>query len=212
MSADPASAQGMMPVIPAVAVPPTIGDPAAGGTPEPERLLVDRARMGDREAVGALYDQYVVIVYRYVLARVSNPAEAEDITEDVFLRMVEHINRFEWQSVPFSAWLFRIAKNQVISHHRRGGGRMPAASVDEIEIEDRGPGPERQVEQALDFEEVTTACARLPQAQRQVIALRFGAGLSVRETADTLGKTENNIKVLQHKAIAKLQKLLLPHA
>lgn len=174
-----------------------------------ERELVDRAHVGDREAMGAIYDLYVTPLYRYVLGQVGSPSEAEDITEEVFLRVIEHIGRFEWrEDVPFSAWIFRIAKNQVISHHRRRGGRPLITSTDDFDVEDTRPGPDRLVEHTLTMAEVLAACEQLPQTQRQVIALRFGSGLSVRETAQALGKTENNVKVLQHKAIAKLQKLL----
>jgi RNA polymerase sigma-70 factor (ECF subfamily) len=169
---------------------------------------VDRARVGNREALGDLYDLYLTRVYRYVLAHVGRPAEAEDITAEIFLRLVENIGRFEWQGVPFSAWLFRIARNQVITHHRKKGGRPGSVSVEEFDVEDSRPGPEWHVEQRITTEEVFDACQQLPSSQRQVISLRFGAGLSVKETADSLGKTENNVKVLQHKAIAKLQRLL----
>jgi RNA polymerase sigma-70 factor (ECF subfamily) len=173
-----------------------------------ERDLVDRARTGDREAMGAIFDLYLSRIYRYVLAHVGSPAEAEDIAQEVFLRIVEAIGRFEWRDVEFSAWVFRIARNQMISHHRRHGARAASVSAEEVEIEDAQPGPERLVEHALTVHEVYAACERLPQSQREVIALRFGSGLSVRETAQSLGKSENNVKVLQHKAIARLQKLL----
>ena len=173
-----------------------------------ERDLVNRARTGDREALGGLYDLYLTRVYRYVLAHVGQPAETEDITAEIFLRLVENIARFEWQGVPFSAWLFRIARNQVITHYRKKGNRTPNMSMDDFDVEDSQPGPEWLVEQRVTTQEVFAACEKLPPSQRQVIALRFGAGLSVRETADTLGKTENNVKVLQHKAITKLQRML----
>lgn len=176
-----------------------------------ERDLVDRARTGDRAAMGAIYDLYVTSIYRYVLAHVGSTSEAEDITEEVFLRVIEHIGRFEWRDVPFSAWVLRIARNQVISHHRRRGARPTNVSTDDFDVEDSRPGPEPQVEHALTMTEVQEACRRLPPLQQQIIALRFGSGLSVRETAESLGKTENNVKVLQHKAIAKLQKLLGVH-
>jgi RNA polymerase sigma-70 factor (ECF subfamily) len=174
-----------------------------------ERATVDRARGGDREALGAIYDRYITQVYRYVLAHVGNPAEAEDLAEEVFVRVVEYIGRFHWQeNVPFSAWLFRIARNHVISHHRRHAARPASVSADDFDVEDSRPGPDFQVEHALTMQEVYAACRDLPPLQRQVIALRFASGLSVKETAEALGKTENNVKVLQHKAIAKLQKRL----
>jgi RNA polymerase sigma-70 factor, ECF subfamily len=186
-------------------------DPVAEPQALPEREIVDRARAGDREAMGALYDLYLTRIYRFVLGRVGSPSEAEDITEEVFLRVIEHIGRFEWQGVEFSAWIFRIATNQIISHHRRRGARPANVSTDAIDVEDSQPGPESLTELALTTREVFDACEKLPPSQRDVIALRFGSGLSVKETAQTLNKTENNVKVLQHKAIAKLQKLLGGH-
>lgn len=172
------------------------------------RAIVDRARAGDRDALGRLYDLYLTPVYRFVLGHVGNVGEAEDITAEVFLRVIEHIRRFEWQDVPFTAWLFRIARNQVISHHRKHGPHRVNGFPENFDVEDGRPGPEWQVEYRLTADEVYRACARLAKAQREVIALRFGAGLSVRETAEALGKSENSVKVLQHKAIARLQKLL----
>lgn len=183
-------------------------DPAAVSPIPSERELVDRARRGDREAMGALFHHYAPRIYRYVLAHLGSPSEAEDVTQEVFLRIVEAIGRFEWREVEFAAWVFRIARNQMISHHRRHSVRGIGGSTEDLEVEDTQPGPEPLVEHRLTVHEVYRACTRLPQSQREVIALRFGSGLSVRETADTLGKSENNVKVLQHKAISRLQKLL----
>lgn len=184
-------------------------EPATEPLTPPERELVDRARAGDRDAIGGIYDLYLTAVYRYVLARVNGPNEAEDITEEVFLKVIEYIGRFEWQeNVPFSAWLYRIAKNQIISHHRKHGGRPQNVSTDDIDVEDAQPGPESLVEQKMTTREVFEACEHLSKPQREIIAMRFGAGMSVKETAEALGKSENNVKVQQHKAIAKLQKLL----
>lgn len=183
-------------------------EPATLPDAQDERDLVDRARQGDLDALSAIYERYVTRIYRYVLTHVGSQAEAEDITQDVFLRVAEAIGRFEWRDVEFSAWVFRIAKNQLISHHRRGATRQGSVSTEEVDVEDVRPGPEHVVEHTMTVREVYEACAGLPQSQREVIALRFGSGLSVKETAETLGKSENNVKVLQHKAIARLQKLL----
>lgn len=187
-------------------------DPADVPPPPADRAVIDRARAGDREALGAIYDTYLLQVYRYVYSRVGNASDAEDITEEVFVRVVENIARFQWHDVPFTAWLFRIAHNQVVSHHRRRAARPAAVSTDEheLDMEDTSPGPEAAIEHIMTVREVADACERLPDAQRRVISLRFAAGLSVKETAEALGKTENNVKVLQHKAIARLQKLLRP--
>ena len=174
-----------------------------------ERDIVERARSGDREALGELYDLYFSRVYHYVVARTGDRAEAEDITEDIFVHMLSGIGRFQWKQAPFAAWLFRIAHNQLISHHRRNGARRSESPILESLV-DTTPDPFTQVETKLSSDKVFEASRGLPNAQREVIWLRFGAGLSVGDTARALGKREGNVKVLQHQAIARLRKLLAP--
>ncbi|MFQ6020357.1 MAG: sigma-70 family RNA polymerase sigma factor [Dehalococcoidia bacterium] len=175
-----------------------------------ERALVDAARAGDDQAIAEIYALYFPRVYRYILARMGNIDDAEDLTEEVFMRVLDAIGRFEWRDAPFSAWLFRIAHNAVISQRRRDGARGRSAPLsDALPVDTQGP--EEMVENRLALNEIMTAARRLPEAQRMVITLRFAAGLSVAETAKALGKGEGNIKVIQHKAIAKLRGMLAPH-
>ncbi len=175
-----------------------------------ERATVDRACAGDQQALADLYDWYMPRVYRYAVARMGNVAEAEDLTEEVFLKMLGAISDFRWRDVPFSSWLFRIAHNQVVTHFRRTSQRGgPTAELSD-EMVDGAKGPAATVEEQLTMEEVRRAADQLPEAQREVIALRFVSGLSIAETAKALGKREGNVKALQHKAVAKLQKLLIP--
>ena len=181
--------------------PPTTPDSAA------ERALVERACSGDRVAIEALYDDHVDRIYRFVLAKVGNQTDAEDITGEVFIRMVEALPRYQWRGVPFQAWLFQIASNQVISHYRRNSSR-PSTPIENMDFADPQAGPEGLVEHRLTLADVQTALKKLPEAQRRVIEHRFLSDMSVRETAQVLGKSENNVKVLQHKALARLQKLL----
>lgn len=180
--------------------------------PEPEarseRPLVDAARAGDERAIAELYSVYFPRVYRYMLARTANVGDAEDLTEEVFIRMLDALGRFEWRQAPFSAWLFRIAHNAMISHQRRDGARGRQTPLSPT-LPMKTQGPEEMVEARLTMDEVMRATESLPEAQRRVIALRFGAGLSVAETARALGKGEGNVKVIQHKAIAKLRELLV---
>ena len=166
---------------------------SGGIPPDLERSTVDQARLGSQQALADLYDWYMPRVYRYVLARVGSVHEAEDLTEEIFLKMLSGIGDFRWKAVPFSAWLFRIAHNEVVSHFRRRHNRQDL---------------EAMTEHRLTVEDVTRAASSLPEAQREVIALRFAVGLSIAETALALGKREGNIKALQHKAVARLQKLL----
>ncbi len=168
-----------------------------------DRLLVDLAREGDAAALSQLYSLYFPRVYRYILARTGNTYDAEDLAEEVFMRVLEAIERFQWREAPFSAWLFRIAHNAVISQRRKESARGRTAPLSE-ELAVKSAGPEELVENRLALGEIMRASERLPEAQRQVIALRF----SVAETAQMMGKGEGNVKVIQHKAIAKLRELL----
>ena len=169
-----------------------------------ERAVVEQAQGGDQEALTTLYSFYFPRVYRYVAGRVRSTQDAEDVTEEVFLRLVANLKKFEWRGLPFGAWVFRIARNEVVSHARRQRRRGVPAQLSETMPDERQDHVAAYELQAT-IEVVREATAKLPPAQRDVISLRFGAGLSVAETAQALGKTQNNVKVLQHKAIQKLQ-------
>jgi RNA polymerase sigma-70 factor (ECF subfamily) len=172
-----------------------------------ERAIVDAARAGDEAALAELYNLYFPRVYRYILARMGNPYDAEDLTEEVFLRVLDAIGRFQWREAPFSAWLFRIAHNAVISQRRKEGARGRSSPLsDALPVDSQGP--EEMVANRLALKEVMRAAETLPDAQRRVISLRFAAGLTVAETARAMDKGEGNVKVIQHKAIAKLREML----
>ena len=172
-----------------------------------EQAVVGAAQQGDQGALAMLYDHYFPRVYRYVSARLDSNEDAEDVTTEIFLRIIENLRSFAWRGLPFGAWVFRIARNEVVSHVRRQKTRSATAPLTETI---RDPSPDHVDELVTQFAIATVRVAtqKLPEAQRQVISLRFGAGLSVAETAQALGKTENNVKVLQHKAIAKLQTMV----
>lgn len=180
----------------------------SGAGLEDERAVVDQARTGDVSAQGAIFDCYWPKIVRYTYAHCGNQQDAEDLASEVFLKMVEAIGRFEWrENVPFTAWLFRIARNQVVSHYRRSGSVVPLiddGAGDPVDPDD----PEETVELQLEMDEVYTAAQKLPKLQQEVIRLRFAADLSLADTARILDKKENNIKQLQHKAIAKMRQLL----
>jgi len=185
-----------------------IGSGAASPPSDIDDGTIERARAGDQQALGAVYDWYLPRVYRYVLSRVGHVAEAEDLTEDIFLRMLGAITDYKKTSVPFSAWLFRIARNHVVSYYRRNGDRRDHGALTETMADNR-LDPAAIVETQFMMGEVVEAVQRLPEAQRDVIALRFAVGLSIAETAHVLGKRQGNVKALQHKAVTRLQKILL---
>jgi RNA polymerase sigma-70 factor (ECF subfamily) len=173
-----------------------------------EYAIVEAARRGQQDALSRLYEHYFPKVYRYVASRLPSTEDAEDVTEEIFLRIIHNIGGFTWRGLPFGAWVFRIARNEVVSHVRRQKVRGAHTELSE-HLPDPSPDHTLAIETQFTMEMVRAATEKLPEAQRQVISLRFGAGLSVAETAQALNKTENNVKVLQHKAIAKLQQMVI---
>jgi RNA polymerase sigma-70 factor (ECF subfamily) len=174
-------------------------DPAAN-----VRALVERAQRGDRTALEDLYLLHFDRIYSYLHMSVGNRHDAEDLTTQTFVRMLEAIGRFRWQSAPFSAWLFRIAHNLAIDHFR--AGRRVRAEEDVPEP--RGEEEASAEEQALDSlgdAGMLDLIARLSAEQRQVLTLKFLFGFANAEVAGILGKSEGAVKSLQHRALALLQ-------
>jgi RNA polymerase sigma-70 factor (ECF subfamily) len=169
--------------------------------------LVRRAQTGDRQAFASIYEAYFDRIYRYLALRVGNPTDAEDLTEQVFLRTLESIDRFEWRGVPFAAWLFQIASNQAIDHFRRRS-RQQSISVDE-EMPDTKHDPAQEAVLRIRLQEVQSAMQALTDLQRHVIALRFGADLPIAEVGQIMDRTPGAVKALQHAAIVSLRNELL---
>ena len=181
---------------------------AAAVHAETERQLVDAAQGGDLEALSTLYHTHINQVYRYALARLGNVHDAEDVTEEIFLKMLGGIQSYQWRKIPFAAWLMRIARNEVVNFTRRSGRRAKDAQLPE-EMEDGGNvDPAATTERLLALEDLRIAVKQLAEAQREVIVLRFAAGLSIADTARALNKNENNVKVLQHKGMLRLQTIM----
>ncbi len=170
--------------------------------------LVSRAQSGDKDAFTLLYQGYVHPVYRYIYARVDNRAEqAEDLTQEVFLKALDNIGRYRNKGKPFVSWLFRIAHNLVIDYYRHAKKTrsIPLAQMKPLISDDNFVNT---LENSQEISEVKQVIEKLPAQQREVILLRFGTGLSVAETAVALGKTEGTVKKLQHVALYKLRKLM----
>ncbi len=168
--------------------------------------LVDRARHGDADAFGSLFDLYHVAIYRYVASRVRQPAEAEDLTQTVFMKALEALPRYEARGVPFAGWLFRLARNAVIDFVRT---RREHLDLDVLAGHTDGePEPIETVMTRADIEAVGRALSGLTDEQREVIALRFFGGLSSKEAADAMGKQEGTIRGLQFRALVALRRQL----
>ena len=172
-----------------------------------EQSLVHRAQRGDKEAFTQLYESHFDKIYRYVVLRIGNKTEAEDVTQQVFLKALQSIRSFKWKGIPFSAWLFRIAHNLVVDYLRKVK-KVVITPLNESSVKSDS-NPQLLVEQRLDIEQLISATKRLTRAQREVISLRFAGELSVAESAKVMGKSEGAVKALQHSAIVALRKTLL---
>jgi RNA polymerase sigma-70 factor (ECF subfamily) len=189
----------------------TFSQSESGSDWEPERQVIEAAQAGDLEALSSLYDIHINQVYRYTLARLGNVHDAEDVAEEIFLKMLAGLPGYQWRKVPFAAWLMRIARNEVISFTRRNGRRAHDTELpDELVDRSHANDPAETTERIMALEDLRKAVTLLPEAQRDVIILRFASGLSVADTAKALGKQENNVKVLQHKGMQRLQVLMTP--
>ncbi|MCK4368919.1 MAG: sigma-70 family RNA polymerase sigma factor [Dehalococcoidales bacterium] len=170
-----------------------------------EESLVRRAQNRDQEAFAQLYEEHFDKIYRYIALRIGNEAEAEDMTQQVFLNALQSISSFRWKGVPFSAWLFRIAHNQAVDYLRRK--KHTAVPLDES-VASNDNTPQLVAEQKLDIERLLLATQKLTDAQREVISLRFTSELSIAQVAKIMGKSQGAVKALQHSAIVALRRAL----
>jgi RNA polymerase sigma-70 factor (ECF subfamily) len=169
------------------------------------RALVDRAQQGDRDALEELYLIHFDRIYGYLHVSVGNRHDAEDLTTQTFVKMLESIGRFRWQAAPFSAWLFRIAHNLAMDHFRAGRRWQPTDEVPEPEP-DESTSAEADALQAIGRRSLLELIEDLSPEQQQVLTLKFVFNFANAEAATILGKTEGAVKSLQHRALVSLQK------
>ena len=169
------------------------------------RALVERAQAGDRAALEELYLVHFDHIFGYLHVTVGNRHDAEDLTTQTFVRMLESIGRFRWQKAPFSAWLFRIAHNLAMDHFRSRRRWQPEEEVPEPEGSAESSAEEEALK-VLSSESMFDLIESLSDEQRQVLILKFVFDFSNQEAATVLDKTEGAIKSLQHRALASLQK------
>lgn len=176
-------------------------------TAEQDEIL-EQALRGVPEALTALYDQFSDKIYNYIYHRVGHADVAEDLTGQVFMRMLEAVRTGRAWRTSFSGWLYRIAHNLVIDHYRRRG------RATFIELEDAAPlhsqhgDPVQATETSLDKQQLQAALNHLTEEQAQVITLRFLEEMSIAETAAIMGKTEGAIKAQQYRAVLALRRVM----
>jgi RNA polymerase sigma-70 factor (ECF subfamily) len=179
---------------------------------EQERQLVETART-DINAFGQLYDEYYSRIFSYILKRVAGIDPAQDITSEVFFKALKSLHKFHWKGVPFSAWLYRIANNEIANHFRRNGHRQleldtVTNSVDysETSPEDETLAAEAELKKHEDFLALHESITRLAVRYQEVIVMRYFENKRVREIAEILGKREGTVKSLLHRGLEKLRK------
>jgi RNA polymerase sigma-70 factor (ECF subfamily) len=171
------------------------------------RVLVSRAQEGERDALEELYLLHFDRVYSYLQLTVGNRHDAEDLTNQTFVKMLESIERFEWRKAPFSAWLFRIAHNLAVDHFRSRKRWQPEEEPPEPrDAEHRSA--EDEALHALGRRSMLAMIEDLSDDQQQVLTLKFVFNFSNGEAASILGKSEGAVKSLQHRALASLQRQL----
>lgn len=169
---------------------------------EPESALIARAKSGDPEAIGMLYERYAPQIQRYIAARLGDPVQAEDVCADVFVKVLESLARYEDRCWPFSAWLYRIAYARTIDVLRQSR-RRHSVPLDERQLGTLDP-PDEAIMSRIAYHEIKGAMSILTREQRLVLRLRFDEDRSLAEIAESLGRTVGSIKALQHRGLTRL--------
>lgn len=170
-----------------------------------DNVLIKKSQNGDKEAFGKIYMKYLDPIYRYIYFRVNqNRQEAEDLTELVFFKALERVDKYQENGHSFRAWLYTIARNTVVDHWRRGAGTS-SLTID-VANGDRTP------EESLIFDEenkdLLEAIDQLNEEQRQLVVLKFIEGVSNREIAAILNKKEDAVRAMQYRALKQLRKIM----
>jgi RNA polymerase sigma-70 factor (ECF subfamily) len=171
-----------------------------------EHTLLERARAYDADALGELYDQYAPLIYAYLYRRVHDAQLAEDLTSEVFVRVLQAIQSEQFWHTSFRGWLYRIAHNLVVDHYRKQPP-VPMLALDEqlVAAQDE---PDSVLAEKLSHQRLLAAISHLTPDQQQVLVLRFGEQMAAREVAEVMGKSVGAVEALQHRALAALRRIL----
>jgi RNA polymerase sigma-70 factor (ECF subfamily) len=180
------------------------GVDAGGGGDAAERDLIAAAQR-DPGRFADLYQANFERVYAYIARRVRDRDEAQDLTADVFHLALKSIARFEWRGVPFAAWLFRIASNEIADRSRSVAKRRIDERVFVFQESDAGTEIAAGIDDAERRARLFKLVERLPRDQSRVIAMRFAEDRSIREIAAALGRSEGSVKQLQFRAMQNLR-------
>jgi len=174
-----------------------------------DALLIQQAKDGDADAFGELYERYAESLFRFVYSQTFDRLDAEDITAEVFLRAWRSLSRYKERGFSFSAYLFRIARNVLIDNRRK---RKPVSMVSDEEVahipDAANPGPSAILASKMQHTELVQILDQLREDYRTVLVLRFLNELSPEATAEVMGRSVGAVRVLQHRALSSLRKLM----
>jgi RNA polymerase sigma-70 factor (ECF subfamily) len=168
--------------------------------------LVQKAVGHDAEAFGKLYDMHVDRVYRHVYYRVGNEQDAEDLTQQVFLKAWQAIHKYKKTASPFIAWLMTISHNLVVDFYRTRKDRAYLEA--EVLADGSASNPEAAAQASLEQQRLRRAILQLGSDEQQVVILRFIEGFDFAEIASLMNKKEGNVRVILHRALVKLRNIL----
>ncbi|GAB4526104.1 MAG: sigma-70 family RNA polymerase sigma factor [Anaerolineae bacterium] len=169
--------------------------------------LLDRARLNDQEAQRLIYERYFPPVFQFIRLRLRDREQARDIAADVFLDFFVALRGKNPPRTHLRGWLFQVARNKIYDHYGHEQ-QFPQTTLDEWMPNTADPGPESQVIQSLQAEKARQVLSMLVAEQQEVLILRFGQGLSIKETADLMGRSVSATKSLQFRAVDTLRQIL----
>ncbi len=173
-----------------------------------DAYLVKQAQVGVADAFGVLYERYAPTIFRFLFAQLPNRVDAEDLTSEVFLRAWRSLPRYRERGFPFSAYLFRIARNVLIDHYRRSRHEEVLSTDDLNGLADDRVSSSKLVATKFEHQDLYKNLGELRENYRTVLVLRFLNELSPKETAQVMRRSEGAVRVLQHRALAALRKVI----
>lgn len=171
-----------------------------------EQKLVKKAKDGEVEAFGLLYDHYLPKIYRFVLLKVSYREEAEDLAHQTFLKAWENISQYDLRGYSFGSWLYQIARNATIDYYRKSRPQVSIEAAAELPFE--GDFLQQSIDSKIEWTKLTEGIKKLKDTEQDVLIMRFVQDLSLKDVAEILGKSEGAVKLIQHRAIRNLKKII----
>ncbi|KKU94549.1 MAG: RNA polymerase sigma-70 factor, ECF subfamily [Candidatus Jorgensenbacteria bacterium GW2011_GWA1_48_13] len=172
-----------------------------------ESELVKKAQKGDNGAFGEIYDRHLPAIYRFILLKVGTRVDAEDICHQVFLSAWQNIGNYREKGFPFSSWLYKIARNAVVDHWRTNKVNVNIELVSENLLSDL-PDIGEKIDKKLELKLIWGALRLLDEDHQNLLIMKFVDELSNKEIAGILGKSEGAVRVIQHRALKQIKKIL----